>query len=97
MVWLRARPSDHEVKVYVEPLMVCGDGAITELLEPTTTVVLNGVARAAELTASFSLTAGWFVLKVSTTVLGLSRTLALDVSPPESFAVSRSCSQHGEA
>src|SRR5258706_6126687 len=96
MVWLRARPSDHEVKVYVEPLMVCGDGAITELLEPTTTVVLNGVARAAELTASFSLTAGRFVLKGRTTDLGVRRPPAFDVGPPAVFPGSRSWLQRCE-
>jgi hypothetical protein len=35
------------------------------------------------------------VLKVSTTVLGSSRTLVVAVSPPESLAVSRSSSQQG--
>jgi hypothetical protein len=48
MVWLRSPPSDHEEKVYVERLTVCGDGTLTELAEPTTTVMLNSVARAVD-------------------------------------------------
>ena len=57
MVWLRAPPSDQEEKLYVERFTVCGDGALTELLEPTTTVVLNGALRLVALTASPSRTA----------------------------------------
>ena len=89
MMWLWAPPSDQEEKLYVEWFTVCGDGALTELLDPTTTVVLNGVACALELTArSVSLRPAGLVLKVSTTVLGSSRRLAVEDRPPESVAVS---------
>ena len=59
-------------------LKTCGDGALTELAEPTTTVIENGVDRGASLTTMFVRDKPpGLVLKVSTTVLGSSRTLAV--------------------
>ena len=76
----------------------CGDGALTEFAEPTTTVTENGVVRGASLTTrSLRTRPPGLVLNVSTTVLGSSRTLVVEVSPPESVAVSCSSSQHGYA
>src|SRR5512132_621410 len=98
MVWLCGPPSDHEVKLYVDFLNCCGDGALTEFAEPATTVTENGVLRGASLTTRLlRARPPGLVLKVSTTVFGSSRTLFVDVSPPESVAVSCSSSQHGYA
>ena len=75
----------------------CGEGALTEFAEPATTVRENGVVLgASSFTARPVRTRPpGLVLNVSTTVLGSSRTLAVEVSPPESVAVSCSSSQHG--
>src|ERR1043166_4462650 len=96
MVWLCGPPSDHDVKLYVDLLNGCGDGALTEFAEPTTTVTENGVVRGASFTTrSLRTRPPGLVLNVSTTVLGSSRTLVVEVSPPESVAVSCTSSQHG--
>src|SRR5438094_1960871 len=96
MVWLCGPPSDHDTKLYVDLLNVCGDGALTEFAEPTTTVTENGVVRGASFTTrSLRTRPPGLVLNVSTTVFGSSRTLVVEVSPPESVAVSCSSSQHG--
>ena len=96
MVWLCAPPSDHDVKKYVDLLNGCGDGALTEFAEPATTVTENGVLRGASLTTRLlRARPPGLVLNVSTTVFGSSRTLVVEVSPPESVAVSWSSSQHG--
>src|SRR6266700_8003398 len=96
MVWLCGPPSDHDVKKYVDLLNVCGDGALTEFAAPTITVTENGVVRGASLTTrSLSTRPPGLVLNVSTTVFGSNRTLVVDVSPPESVAVSWTSSQHG--
>src|SRR5215472_7193827 len=77
-------------------LNCCGEGALTEFAEPTTTVTENGVVRGASFTTrSLRTRPPGLVLNVSTTVLGSSRTLVVEVSPPESVAVSCSSSQHG--
>src|SRR5215475_4258147 len=95
-VWLCGPPSDHELKKYVDLLNCCGEGALTEFAEPTTTVTGNGVRRGASFTTrSLRTRPPGLVLKVSTTVFGSSRTLVVEVSPPESVAVSWSSSQHG--
>ena len=65
--------------------------ALTELVEPTITVRENGAA--ASLLPTVSLSPGFtegLVMKFSTTVCGLSRTLLVSLSPPESLAVSLS-------
>src|SRR5919197_6778741 len=96
MVWLCGPPSDHEMKLYVDLLNCCGDGALTEFAEPTTAVTENGVVRGASLTTrSLRTRPPGLVLNVSTTVFGSSRTLVVEVSPPESVAVSCSSSQQG--
>src|SRR5512133_110229 len=96
MVWLWGPPSDHDVKLYVDVLNCCGEGALTEFAEPTTTVTENGVVRGASFTTrSLRTRPPGLVLNVSTTVFGSSRTLAVEVSPPESVAVSCTSSQHG--
>src|SRR3954447_12503275 len=86
------------MKLYVECLTVCGDGALTELAEPTTTRVTNGVVCAPELSVRLaSLRPPGLVLKVRSTVRGSSRTLVVAVRPPPSVAVSLSSIQHGYA
>jgi hypothetical protein len=96
IVWLCGPPSDQETKLYVDLLKTCGDGALTEFAEPTTTVTENGVARGASLTTMFvRFRPPGLVLKVSTTVLGSNRTLVVEASPPESVAVRTNSSQHG--
>src|SRR3954453_5173635 len=96
MVWLCGPRSDHETKLYVDLLNCCGEGALTEFAEPTTAVTENGVVRGASLTTRSPRTSPpGLVLKVSTTVFGSSRTLVVEVRPPESVAVSWSSSQHG--
>src|SRR5262245_59370643 len=96
MVWLCGPPSDHDTKLYVNLLNCCGDGALTEFAEPTTTVTEIGVVRGASFTArSLRTRPPGLVLNVSTTVFGSSRVLVVNVSPPESVAVSRTSSQHG--
>src|SRR5436190_20065282 len=96
MVWLCGPPSDHDTKLYVDLLNCWGDGALTEFAEPTTTVTENGVVRGASFTTrSLRLRPPGFVLNVSATVFGSSRTLVVANSPPESVAVSWTSIQHG--
>ena len=96
MVWLCGPPSDHEVKLYVDLLNCCGDGALTEFAEPTTTVTENGVVRGASFTTrSLRTSPPGLVLNVSTTVFGSSLTLVVEVSPPESVATSCTSNQQG--
>ena len=74
----------------------CGEGALTEFAEPTTTVMENGVVRGASFTTrSLRTRPPGLVLNVSTTVFGSSRTLVVEVSPPASVATSCTSSQHG--
>src|SRR5215470_13183074 len=71
-------------------------GALTEFAEPTTAVTENGVVRGASFTTrSLRTSPPGLVLNVRTTVLGSSRTLVVEVSPPESVAINCSSSQHG--
>ena len=94
-MWLRAPPSDHLEKSYLEWLNHCGDPALTVLAEPMTTLTENGVRCLASFTTKWRPTPSGRVLKLSRTVFGFSRTLVVEVSPPESVAVSCSYSQHG--
>src|SRR5690242_2335108 len=94
--WAWAPPSDHDFQMYVDRFSTCGEGALTEFAEPTTTVVVNGVVWAAEFNVrSVSFRPPGLVLNVRFTVTGSSRTLLVDVSPPESVAVSWISIQQG--
>jgi len=94
-VWLRAPPSDHFEKEYLDLLNHCGDRALTVFAEPMTTRTENGALCRASFTTKWRTTSSGRVLNLSTTVFGSSRTLVVEVSPPESVAVSCSSSQHG--
>src|SRR5688500_4084079 len=84
-VWLCAPPSDHASNWYCRPSSVCGDGALTEVLEPRMTVRLNGVRSALGPTASSSPVGDdW---KASAAVRGSSWSVRAPVSPPESVTV----------
>ena len=43
MLWVWAPPSDQDANAYVDPPELWGEGALTELLDPTMTVLENGV------------------------------------------------------
>src|SRR5262249_55515123 len=73
----------------------CGDRALTVFAEPMTTLTENGALCRVPFTTKWRTTPRGRVLNVSTTVFGSSRTLVVEVSPPESVAVSCSSSQHG--
>src|SRR5688572_24260440 len=88
MLWFWVPPSDQPAKWYVTPPRDCGVGALMELLEPTITVRLKGVACVRPLMPTWS--PPGLVAKLSATVLGWSVTLRVCVRPPESVAVRRS-------
>src|SRR5690348_6370645 len=94
-VWLCAPPSDHFEKKYLEWLNHCGDRALTVFAEPMTTLTENGVLCLASFTTRWRTASSGRVWNLSTTVFGFSRTLVVEVSPPESVAVTCSSSQHG--
>ena len=74
---------------------VWGDGALTELLEPTITVRVNGVAPESLPTAR--LRPGGVDSKRSSTVRGSSRTDSVSVRPLASVAVSLSTRWDGNS
>jgi hypothetical protein len=79
-------PSDQDLKICLPlPRRFCGDGALTELLDPTITVRVNGAVALAPLKVSVSPLG--FVAKVSVVVRGASWTLAVPASPLESVAL----------
>src|SRR5438445_5865055 len=43
-VW--APPSDHDIQMYADRPIVCGEGALIVIVDPTITVTLNGAVRA---------------------------------------------------
>jgi hypothetical protein len=67
-------------------LRVCGEGALNELAELTTTVWTDGVVTDVPLTESDS--PDGLDANVRPTVFGFNWTLAVFVRPPESVAVS---------
>ena len=85
-------PSDHVRKICL-PRSVWGEGALTELLDPTITVRKNGAVLLTPLKVSFSPVG--FVWKVSVVVLGRTRMLVLLRRPDESVAVRVSSSSEG--
>jgi hypothetical protein len=85
-------PSDHERK-YCFPFAICGDGTLTELADPTMTVLVYGVAAFVPLKVT-DRPAG-LVWNDSVLVLGCSRTVAEELRPPASVAVRLSSSEDG--
>src|SRR6187549_1460558 len=80
-------PSDQPRYSYTVPLLACGAGALTESVEPTIAVRVNGVVWLVDPTARVS-PAG-IDANVRSTVCGSSRTVVVLVKPPESVAVNR--------
>jgi hypothetical protein len=74
--------------MYVTSSSVCGPGAPTASVAPTTAVRTNGVAT--ELGPATSVSPGGIDVKDNATVSGSSRTLVACVSPSASVAVSAS-------
>src|SRR5215211_5516259 len=93
MLCVRAPPSHHDSHEYAWPPKVCGEGAPTELLDPSRTVVVNGDSCVCELSVRSS--PGGFESRVRSTVLGSSSTLVEAVAPLESVAVSSSSRKEG--
>src|SRR3954451_18174951 len=85
MLCVAAPLSDQLENVYDVPATVCGEGALTEFAEPTTTVFVNGVLADEPPTVSFK-PVGEDV-SVRSTVFGCSVTLVVDEPPPLSVAV----------
>ena len=85
-------PSDQDLK-YCLPRRFCGEGALTELVDPTIAVRVNGAVALAPLKVSVSPVG--LVWNVSVVVRGSSRTLAVLASPLESVAVRLSSSSEG--
>jgi hypothetical protein len=92
-VWLAAPPSDQELKTYVPDPIVCGESALSETLELTTTVFVNGAGPLVVPAVSWAPAGD--EASVRSTVCGSSRTLVVALNPFESVAVSWSSSQHG--
>ena len=89
-------PSDQDLNCCLPlPRRFCGEGALTELVDPTITVRANGAVALAPLKVSVSPLG--FVAKVSVVVLGSTRTLAVLASPLESVAVRLSSSSEGKS
>src|SRR5919198_3504893 len=86
-------PSDQDEKVYVEPPIVCGEGALIEFVEPTTACFVSGAAPAISSMPTFAPVG--FEATVMFIVRGSRRTLVDAVAPVESVAVSWISSQHG--
>src|SRR5262249_53164198 len=92
-LWVCAPLSGQLLKAYAPLPLVCGGGALIVLLEPMTTVVVNGAAAAVPFIASCAPVGE--LASVRFTVCGSRRTLVVAVAPPESVAVSWISSQHG--
>src|SRR5919198_5690210 len=86
-------PSDQDEKVYVEPPIVCGEGALIEFVEPITACFVSGAAPAISSMPTFAPVG--FEATVIVMICGSRRTLVDAVAPVESVAVSWSSSQHG--
>src|SRR5437764_957332 len=86
-------PSDHDEKTYVEPPIVCGDGALIEFVEPITACFVSGAAPAISSMPTFAPVG--FEATVRFMICGSTRTLVVAVAPVESVAVSWTSSQHG--
>src|SRR5881398_1596392 len=82
----RAPPSDQLDHAYRTPPTSCGDGALSEFLDPRMTVRVNGVTLVVLPTASWS--PPGFEPKVRLTVFGSRRTDVLACVPRLSVAVS---------
>src|SRR5919204_3432975 len=93
MLCVCAPPSDHDEKTYVEPPIVCGEGALIEFVEPITACFVSGAAPAISSMPTFAPVG--FEATVMFIVCGSRRTLVDAVAPVESVAVSWSSSQHG--
>src|SRR5919197_1080171 len=93
MLCVCAPPSDHDEKTYVEPPIVCGEGALIEFVEPITACFVSGAAPAISLMPTFAPVG--FEARVIVMICGSIRTLVVAVAPVESVAVSWISSQHG--
>jgi hypothetical protein len=90
-VW--APPSDQLANSYAVPPVACGEGALTERVDPRIAVRVNGATWLVDPTASDS-PAG-LDPKVRATVCGSSRRTCVLVRPPASVAVRRSSRYDG--
>src|SRR5919198_191643 len=86
-------PSDQDEKVYVEPPIVCGEGALIEFVEPITACFVSGAGPA--ISSMPTLAPVGFEAMVMVMIFGSRRTLVVAVAPVESVAVSWISSQHG--
>src|SRR4029450_7519137 len=92
-VW--APPSDQLANSYAVPPVACGEGALTERVDPRIAVRVNGATWLVGPTASDS-PAG-LDPKVRATVCGSSRRTCVLVRPPASVAVRRSSRYGGDS
>src|SRR5438874_5322724 len=90
-VW--APPSDHESNQYAEPFTVSGEPALIVFVDPTITVFVNGVGT--DPSPASSRRPDGLAVKLSATVFGCRKTLAVPVNPSESRAVSWSSRKEG--
>jgi hypothetical protein len=86
--WTCGKPSDHDEKVYGVPFSSCGEGAETELSDPTITSRVKG-ATALELPTPSRRPLG-LDANVRATVRGWSGSTSVSVRPTESVTIRRS-------
>src|SRR5918912_1285424 len=87
-----APPSDRDENAYVEPPIVCGEGALIEFVEPMTACFVSGAAPAISSMPTFAPVG--FEATVMVMICGSTRTLVVAVAPVESVAVSWISIQH---
>ncbi len=93
-VWVWAPPSDQLENAYTVPPRVCGDDALSVLIDPSTTVAWNGVA-CAGLLLTTSERPGGEDCRINVTVRGLSAMVELLAMLLESVTVSLSSRNEG--